>query len=181
MLISEEYKKLNESLHGDKASYGTSGVNYIKNIMFLASGMKSQDVLDYGCGKSTLANNLPFAIKQYDPAIPKHSDTPEPADIVVCTDVLEHIEPDLVDNVIADLARVTKKKLFATIANGPAKKTLADGRNAHLIQEPDVWWLTKLSKHFNLLEFNRLDASNDTMTYHTYVVLLEPVTAKSTS
>jgi hypothetical protein len=35
---------------------------------------------------------------------------------------------------------------------GPAIKILADGRNAHLIQKPSSWWLTKIVKHFEIVQ-----------------------------
>ena len=104
----------------------------------------------HGCGKSTLANNLPFHINQYDPCIEKYAGTPEAADIVVCTDVLEHIEPDYLDNVLDDLQRLTRKVGFFTVATRPAVKTLSDGRNAHLIQRPVEWWVPKLCERFML-------------------------------
>jgi 2-polyprenyl-3-methyl-5-hydroxy-6-metoxy-1,4-benzoquinol methylase len=116
--------------------------------------VKSTDVLDYGCGKSTLAQNLPFSIKQYDPAIPKYSMAPDRSDIVVCTDVLEHIEPHLIDDVLTDICRLTKLICFLVVARGPAKKFLEDGRNAHLIQEDEKWWLGKILPLFHLLQFS---------------------------
>jgi 2-polyprenyl-3-methyl-5-hydroxy-6-metoxy-1,4-benzoquinol methylase len=67
---------------------------------------------------------------------------PEPHDIVACTDVLEHIEPDCLDDVLKDIRRCTKKVAFLLIATRPAIKVLADGRNAHLIQQPYTWWRT---------------------------------------
>lgn len=63
--------------------------------------------------------------------------------MVACVDVLEHIEPDLLDNVLDDMTRVTEVILFASIDTGPAMKSLSDGRNAHLIQQPMSWWLPK--------------------------------------
>ena len=108
------------------------------------------DVLDYGCGKQLLAASCPeLKIRGYDPAFPELAALAEPADLVMCTDVLEHIEPELLDNVFADLKRVTKKYGFFVIATRPAKKILADGRNAHLIQESMEWWLLKLSRYFD--------------------------------
>ena len=66
--------------------------------------------------------------------------------------MLEHIEPELVDNVIAELASITTRLGFFTIHMGPAAKVLADGRNAHLIQKPSSWWLEKLIRHFDILQ-----------------------------
>lgn len=156
-LITDEYCRLNAELHKDNNKYGTSGEHHAAEIFDLAVRMGTQDILDYGCGKSSLANNLPFAIKQYDPAIPKYSQFPKPADIVVCTDVLEHVEPLYIDNVLAHLAMLTKKVGFFTACTKEAKKTLADGRNAHLIVQPAKWWVSKLYEHFDIVSFLQKD------------------------
>jgi hypothetical protein len=55
--------------------------------------------------------------------------------MVACIDVLEHIEPKLLENVLDDLQRVTREIGFFTVSTVLAEKTLADGRNAHLIVE----------------------------------------------
>lgn len=151
--ITEEYRGLNEELHASNHAYGTSGREWIPNIEALASMLQTTDVLDYGCGKRTLGNGLSFRINEYDPAIFGLDDKPKPASLVVCTDVLEHIEPELLDNVLNDLQRVTKRMGFFTIATYPAKKFLADGRNAHLIVESPNWWLEKLLLRFNIISF----------------------------
>lgn len=155
MLITEEYKKLNKTMHDEKPAYGTSGIKWADSVINMADRINSQDVLDYGCGKSTLANNLPFDINEYDPCIPGKDDAPEPADIVVCTDVLEHIEPESLDAVLNDLHRLTKKVCLLTIHNGPAQKTLPDGRNAHLIQEDERFWLGAILARFQLWSYIR--------------------------
>lgn len=150
--ITDEYRKLNKELHKTNDEYGTSGLRWVKEIFDLSERLKTKDILDYGCGKSTFAHNFPFKIKQYDPAVERYSATPEPADIVVCTDVLEHIEPELLDNVLGDLARVTKIAGFFSIAHRPAVKFLSDGRNAHLIIESPEWWMEKLKEHFTIAD-----------------------------
>lgn len=107
--------------------------------------------MDYGCGKQTLKNSLPhFEITGYDPALPGLDYPPEPHDLVACTDVLEHIEPDLIENVLDDLVRVTNHLCILVISTTKAKKTLSDGRNAHLIIQPISWWIEKLEKRFTL-------------------------------
>lgn len=162
MLISDDYKKLNQSLHESNKHYGTSGHKWAQQILQMCKMANSQDVLDYGCGKSTLAQNLPFPIKQYDPAIEKYSQLPKPADIVVCTDVLEHIEPECVVDVLKHIANLTNKLAFLGMANGPAKKILDDGRNAHLIQENELWWLGHILPLFHLLHFSSSGIAVDT-------------------
>ena len=116
--------------------------------MNLVDKLKTQSVLDYGCGKGYLAKALPFPIWEYDPAIPAHSESPRAADIVICTDVLEHIEPEHINAVLDDLARVTKQVGYYVIHTGPAGKTLPDGRNTHLIQRDRAWWESKIAKRF---------------------------------
>lgn len=156
MLISEEYKRLNEELHATNEGYGGGGSKWVRHIAEMAEGIGTQDILDYGCGKGTLSMHFPFTIQQYDPAIPRFSDLPKPADLVVCTDVLEHIEPESLDDVLEHLHLLTKKALFAVVHTGEAAKTLSDGRNAHLSIHPPQWWMNKLYEKFNILNFMEL-------------------------
>ena len=148
MLITTEYIELNKQLHGSCPTYGTTGNKWAARVIAIAADRGTKDVLDYGCGKSTLASSLPFPISQYDPGIPEHSDIPQPADIVVCTDVLEHIEPACLDAVLADIRRLMKVAGVISISTHRASKELPDGRNAHLIQKPGDWWLDKLKTLF---------------------------------
>lgn len=167
-LITEEYCRLNNKLHSENKNYGTSGALYVKDLMGILKSLDTQDVLDYGCGKSTLADNLPFIIKQYDPAVEKHSDLPDPADIVMCTDVAEHIEPELLDNVLSHLASLTKKICYMSICTREALKKLPDGRNAHLIVKPMEWWEERLNKYFKIKEIKQAGDSS--------IAILEPKT-----
>lgn len=169
-LISAEYRELNKRLHSDNLAYGVGGGRHALTVLklaeILAKGLARQatvapasgttckflSVLDYGCGRGYLAKALPFPIAEYDPAIPGKDESPRPADLVVCTDVLEHIEPDKLDYVLDDLRRCTKRLAFLTIHTGTSTKTLADGRNSHLIQEGSDFWRGKLSQFFQIPE-----------------------------
>ena len=95
-------------------------------------------------------------LRGYDPAIEGLDAPPNPADIVVCGDVLEHVEPQCLDAVVDDLRRVTKKAALLVVATRPAVKTLADGRNAHLIVESADWWLPRIARCFDLVHYERL-------------------------
>ena len=92
---------------------------------------------------------LALDYRPYDPAFPDYG-APRPADLVCCIDVLEHIEPDYLGNVLEDLSRITVGHGFFSIHTGPATKRLADGRNAHLIQQPASWWLPRLCLWFEV-------------------------------
>jgi hypothetical protein len=122
-------------------------------VKALAGLARSRDVLDYGCGRGTLAQALDFPIRMYDPCIAGLDAPPQPADVVACTDVLEHIEPDCLDDVLDDLKRVVRAYGLFVIANRPASKILPDGRNAHLIQEPWPWWEPRITSRFHVCEF----------------------------
>lgn len=146
--ISVGYRDMNRKMHETNHAYGVGGGKHADTVMKLHKATNAQSVLDYGCGKGYLAKKLPFPIWEYDPAIPEKSVSPRRADLVVCTDVLEHVEPELLFQVLDDLARCTKKVGYFTINTAPARKTLPDGRNTHLIQKDETWWRSKLKKFF---------------------------------
>jgi hypothetical protein len=116
----------------------------------LAESLQTTSILDYGCGKGYLSRSLPFPIWEYDPAIPGKEESPRPADLVVCLDVLEHVEPDRLHFVLDDLGRCVRKMGYFVISTGPAKKTFGDGRNTHLIQRDKQWWEKTLGKFFTV-------------------------------
>jgi len=145
--FTQEYEQLQRQLHA-AGNYGTGGAKHADKIMELCNRLATKDVLDYGCGLGLLAKSLPFFIDQYDPFIPEHSKEPSPHDLVVCTDVLEHIEPACLEAVLKHMHSKCNKALFVDVATRPAKKILADGRNAHLIQEKPLWWLNQLAPWF---------------------------------
>ena len=153
-LISAEYRALNAQLHKENIVYGIGGVDGGKKrsevVLKLYESVGAKSLLDYGAGKQQLTKNLPMPIWSYDPAFPEISESPRPADLVVCLDVLEHVEPDKLDFVLSDIARCILKCGYFIIYTQPAQKILPDGRNTHLIQEGKEWWEDKLSKYFEL-------------------------------
>lgn len=157
MLITDAYRTLNQQLHAERAGYGSNGSRWAETVAQLADRTNASSILDYGAGKGTLARALaPRVVRQYDPAVPGLDSPPEPADLVACTDVLEHIEPHCLDAVLDHLQALTLNAIFLTVATRPAAKTLSDGRNAHLIQEPTEWWLPRLWQRFQLRRFDDL-------------------------
>ena len=159
-LISDEYRRMQEELHKNP-KYGMASVSYAPLVAEVIAAKGFTQLLDYGAGKGRLGETLkgimktPLAVRHYDPAIPEWSAQPEPCEFVTCIDVLEHIEPELLANVLDDLQRVTVKYGVFTVSTIPAKKILSDGRNAHLIQQPAKWWLPQFMERFELVAFNR--------------------------
>jgi hypothetical protein len=156
VLISEAYRAEQTALHA-KGNYGTASLQYGQIVSAIVEGTGAKTLLDYGCGSmQNLKKVLDCDVMYlgYDPAIPEFS-VKESCDLVVCIDVLEHIEPELLDNVLDDLLMLTVKWGFFTVHTGPAKKVLSDGRNAHLIQKPAEWWLPKITQRWDLWKFDR--------------------------
>lgn len=153
-MITEDYKDQNAQLHITHKEYGSYGGKWAPVVLQLCNELKSMDVLDYGCGKATLHMQLPFGIHNYDPAVPKYAERPEPADVVVCADVMEHVEPEFTDEVLDDLEALTKKVGLLSVATRPAKKTLPDGRNAHLVVQTGQWWYDKIRERWNIRTVN---------------------------
>ena len=153
--ISADYLEQQRKLH-ENPNYGVASLSFAPIVADVMRQTGCKSVSDYGAGKRRLLEGLrqsgvePTPYLPYDPVFPEYGE-PKPADLVCCIDVLEHIEPDLVDNVILELSRVTTNLGFFSIHMGPAGKTLSDGRNAHLIQKPSSWWLKKLTDHFEIL------------------------------
>jgi 2-polyprenyl-3-methyl-5-hydroxy-6-metoxy-1,4-benzoquinol methylase len=158
LLISDEYRALNAELH-KRAEFGISGAKWALIVATLANHFGCDSILDYGCGRGTLkrallARGVTQSIAEYDPAIPEKAELPEPADLVVCGDVLEHIEPDCLDAVLDHLRELTRRVAFLVVATRPAKKILADGRNAHLIVENARWWAPRLMARWHMWELH---------------------------
>jgi 2-polyprenyl-3-methyl-5-hydroxy-6-metoxy-1,4-benzoquinol methylase len=147
VLITENYRQLNQQLHGI-SNYGSNSrpAVYADISQFMAQN-QFQTLLDYGCGKGELGKHL--SAFNYDPCVPAFTKRPEvPFDIVACCDVLEHVEPELLDNVLRDIKSYAKRGIYFIISTKLAKKKLADGRNAHLIVKNKDWWLARLQQTF---------------------------------
>lgn len=152
--ITPEYAALNAELHRNFDRYGSNSARHMDRVVDLMRKTDCHSVLDYGCGKGGLVDAFRLRgvkVQGYDPAMPDFSESPEPADMVVCTDVLEHIEPDCLPAVLADLDRLTVKAAFLLIAlRYDTTKTLPDGSNPHKIVMPLDWWVTELRSQFGL-------------------------------
>lgn len=142
-LASPEYRAQLQTKHRGMR-WGKSGASHAPEVLAFATELGATSVLDYGAGRATLAAALPtLKVCDYDPGTAAH-DLPKPADLVVSTDVLEHVEPDKVDAVLQHQYLLARKGAYFVIALGAARELLPDGRNAHLLIQPAEWWLAKL-------------------------------------
>jgi len=146
--ISAGYLAEQQRLHQQPA-YGSRGYNWGYMVAGIARIEECRSILDYGAGKGTLTKTLTRSnhlVQAYDPAVNEFAAQPSPADLVVCVDVLEHIEPACLDGVLGHLAKLTKKILFVAISMREAKRQLSDGRNAHVLIQSGPWWREQLEQ-----------------------------------
>ncbi len=153
--ISHDYLTQQKKLHED-THYGSASLNYAPLIVDILEATGFRSVCDYGAGKCRLRDALKSSVQRFnyfpfDPAFPEYGEA-KPAELVTCIDVLEHIEPEYLEDVIGQLRTLTTHVGIFSIHTGPARKVLADGRNAHLIQQPASWWLEKLLPHFDIIQ-----------------------------
>lgn len=149
-LISDEYLQLQRRLHDRPRGYGNSGRKHAGEVIAVASALRLSSILDYGAGGGTLKRALqlaqwPGSIDEYDPAVPGIDQMPESADLITCTDVLEHIEPERVADVLVHIHSLALRAAFFVVSTVPSSKWLADRRNAHLIVQPPDWWAAQIS------------------------------------
>jgi len=148
--ITDAYRALNTELLRKNGGYGNGGRRQAVAIGHFAVALDAVTILDYGCGQGSLKDALMGLtwwrynggrVYEYDPCVPEKAKRHRPKDLVVCTDVLEHVEPECFEAVLADLKRLSLKGCYVSIATRPSNKRLPDGRNAHLIVESASWWI----------------------------------------
>ena len=153
IIASEDYKISQRKLHDSDEAYGRASIYCADKVSMLMKENGFSTITDYGAGKKRLSqelkkygvNNIDY--RPYDIAYPEYGD-PKKSEMVVCIDVLEHIEFDYLENVLLELSFICEKLIYLSVHTGPAKKTLPDGRNAHLVTEEADWWYYKIKKYF---------------------------------
>ena len=132
--------------------YGDTGVRKLRIIEPWVRFCRPTSILDYGAGQSVLVNQIACSSlntrDRYDPAIPSISTIPlRRYDVVICTDVFEHLDEDEVPNVLAHIASLSDQ-IILCIDTRPASTILPSGENAHATVRPSEWWLTEVRRLF---------------------------------
>lgn len=143
-LISPYYRDQLLRKH-DSGKWGRDGAKHAPNVNAFADELQAETILDYGCGEGALAEAMkPRRVSGFDPGVLGREGMPKPCDLVVCSDVLEHVELEKLNDVFGHLRSICLKGAYLVIATRPAKAILPDGRNAHLIVKPAEWWIKGL-------------------------------------
>lgn len=140
----------------DKIWQGTSIINYIPKINQIIKDKDIKTILDYGCGKAKHHPKEWNAIK-YDPAIQEYQNKPQDKyDLVISTDVLEHIPVENLKQTIEEIFGYSNKWVFVSVCCRKAEAILPNGYNAHATIESAKWWrdLFKPYKNYTL-EFSK--------------------------
>jgi hypothetical protein len=146
--ITPEYRAQLARLH-KKRSWGADGAKHAQMAIDFYRELGAATLLDYGCGEGRLklalsAIEQPIRVQEYDPGIDGKEGLPKPCDLVVSTDVMEHVEPDKLEAVEDHLYRISGMGALLVIATRAANAVLPDGRNAHLIIQPAAWWIDRI-------------------------------------
>jgi hypothetical protein len=136
--------------------YGTSSVKSLRFLRPEIAVLHPGSILDFGCGQSIFLDclELDYDVKlhRYDPAIPAYDTLHEDkVDLLVCIDVLEHIEESELDKTLRVIRSACRDALFI-MDTREASHMLPDGRNAHVSLHTHDWWYERLIAHFNHLE-----------------------------
>ncbi len=116
-------------------------------------------VVDFGCGRNDFVRDLrrlgidglgvDFAFPEADVAQQMHKTSllDGVADVVTSFDALEHLLPEDVDPVLAEMRRVARARghFVFSICTRPSKTTVA-GEGLHPTVRPLAWWLDRIGR-----------------------------------
>ncbi len=153
---SDAWLARHRGTHARHPEFGTHRHPYLVNIVHAAAeaatGDEKPSLLDYGCGKGVFLREMErsgrfrFA-RGFDPARPAFQTRPSQRyDIVLCLDVLDQVETEFVDAVIADVAQLTAgTAIFDVITVQVAALT-------HLAPRSAAAWCDAISRQMRILD-----------------------------
>lgn len=148
-----DYIKQYELLYKIKKNYGKTSIKLYDMLEKIINDLNILSVLDYGCGKSKLLDlikkNKKIKVYKYDPAIKKYSKlTKNKTDLVICTDVLQHVPLYDLDRVLKEIKSKGIYILFYIKCTNHKTK-LPNKTYANCTVYDKKWWLEKLSNYYD--------------------------------
>lgn len=154
--MSDEFIGRYTQMAADGVSFpGFSILAHKDDIKKLVGKFKAERILDYGCGRGD-QYRAPHRLHRYwglqwwhvtlyDPAFKEHSERPHGKhDLVICSDVLEHVPENDVADTIGELFFFAGKAVWASVCCRPAKKNFpGTDINLHVTIHPLGWWEQK--------------------------------------
>lgn len=160
---TDEYAAMQRQMHeaGNYGLWGDLDIEFVGRaiVPVYQNIRRPVTVLDYGAGSGVLGDELEklfklVSVTRYDPFAPRWRDGAEPGihDIVNCSDVMEHVEPQCIENTLKYIADRTRYVATFCIGIEEADKLLPNGDNAHISLRSPQWWARKLQKYFVVVE-----------------------------
>lgn len=153
MAITQGYQRLLREQRARQPTWGNAKRHAAPVALELKLlGIESGTVLDFGAGTGAFKQVFEelterrFEVDNYEPGHLQWAELkPWLYDAVVCTHVLEHVEPPLLAETLDEIRTHAKALIYIEVPHGPATKILPDGRDAHLTQQPPPWWYELLT------------------------------------
>ena len=138
---------------------GYGATNHGAAAFPLVQRLKLRFVVDFGCGRNDFIGALrrigidglgiDFAFPEADVPRSMHKTglLDDVADMVTSFDALEHLLPEDVDAVLAEMRRVARPKahFVLSICTRPSRTTVA-GEGLHPTVRPLAWWLERIGR-----------------------------------
>lgn len=152
--MSALLKQYREMASSGQQFRGLNVLQYAKHLHKLVKHFDVRTVLDYGCGAGDqwrsphdlhkLLGVRRADVTLYDPSFRGLDRAPSGRfDLVLCSDVLEHVPEAHVDEFIDALFARARILVWASVCCRPAKKSFPDGTNLHCTVQPKEWWVGK--------------------------------------
>jgi hypothetical protein len=139
----------------DTSVYGVTGNRYGLLVQTLILELKPRIILNYGCGQTDWHQRIDLMGAEYygyDPAIPERADLPvSSADLLINTDVLEHIAADRLPEALAHMRALSSNALFV-IATRPDGRKFPSGEDLHCTLMPAFEWRRLLLQFYPTVE-----------------------------
>jgi 2-polyprenyl-3-methyl-5-hydroxy-6-metoxy-1,4-benzoquinol methylase len=162
-----EYKDLElyKQLHQQR-SYGDTGSVYTDDVRSFIDETGSVSVLDFGAGrgslKSSLHNKYSIDIDEFDPCIPDKEIIPkEEYELVITTDLLEHLFEEEIDNLFEEILSLKPKFMYHAISTRTATILLPDGSNCHKTVKNTEWWSNRIKSLLNPKSIEQKEINDD--------------------
>lgn len=151
-MIRDEYKEQLKQTRAGWEGWGSSAARNCDGLVrYLNKHTAVVEVLDFGCGTGALGKHLRslqeagvlrkgVVIHEYDPSVAGKDKIPERSfDLIVSLDVMEHIEPQSLQETL-EWIREHSDRQYHHIDCNETKDRLPDGRDVHLIVREPEWW-----------------------------------------
>jgi SAM-dependent methyltransferase len=128
----------------------------------------NQKCIDLGCGRGTLSKHFidytgvdisDYIVqeniknnkgKYIHCSLDKLETISDSFDVAICSDVMEHIPPELVDGVLKSISNLDCKYFYFSISTRPSKILSRDGDNLHLTVFDKNKWNSIIREYFTI-------------------------------